>query len=467
MNQLQQLTSIRRSTRNTGTKGRSLGTVAVFTAFIIGAALLFLLVFGDRLRPRISVTVASTMLVEGDTTTDAVSTRGPETVIAQASGWIEPDPYPIRVPVKIDGFVESVHALEGESVRAGELVATLDASNATYRLQSLEARWEEATAERDVLVHESAAATTAVRQAEAALASAASRFAEAEDRHRRIQMLNDEDVAPVERIAAARAETEARALLTKAETALELARISVATAHATVTRQHSRIAALDAERNQARLDVGRTKIYAPMDGVVLKRHAAPGMKRMAGMDDMDSATMVTLYDPSKLQVRVDVPLSDAGKIEPGMPARATTAALAGHTFSGRVSRMTGEADLTRNTLQVKVALEHPDPRLRPEMLCRVEFLGGSQSGRVSEGGSRILWVNETALLSESGNVAEVWVIDPINETASRREIRIGAERRDGWRRVLEGLRAGEKTVVQGADRLRPGALVEMKSGDEE
>ncbi|HMO51004.1 MAG TPA: efflux RND transporter periplasmic adaptor subunit [Kiritimatiellia bacterium] len=386
-------------------------------------AALFALLFGDRIRPRVAVTVAPALYLESD---GAIPGAGRETagrMVAQASGWIEPDPYPVRVPFKTDGFVEHVHVLEGQSVRQGELIATLDASNHALNVAMLEAELNMVEAEQ--------------RAAEAKLE-------EATDRVARLQRLGDDDVSPVERIAADRMAAQARAM---------------------AEQQKARGAAIRTQLDQARLDLERTRVYAPADGVVLARHAAPGMKRMAGMDDMDSASAVTLYDPLRLQVRVEVPLSDAGRIETGMTARIVTAAFPNRIFTGVVSRITGEADITRNTLQMKVAILNPDLRMRPEMLCRVEFIG-TAARTAAAVGTRQVWIPAIALLENDGDRAVVWVIDPVNDTAERRAVILGAEERNGYRPVIEGVRPGEKVVVAGADRLRPGALVTLKEGEQ-
>ncbi len=389
--------------------------------FIIGMAALAAMLFGDRLRPRVAVSVTPALYLESDGSTPAITTASSGRLIAQASGWIEPDPYPVRVPFKTDGFVDQVLVLEGQPVRQGELIATLDASNHILRVTMLEAERSMAEAE--------------LRAAEAGLL-------EASDRLARLQQLGDDDVAAVERIAADRMATEALAM---------------------ADQQRARLAVIDAQRNEARLDLERTRVVAPMDGIVLARHAAPGMKRMAAMDDMESSSAVSLYDPRHLQVRVDVPLSDAGRIEPGMTARIVTAAFANRIFTGVVTRITGEADITRNTLQVKVAILDPDPRLRPEMLCRAEFIGSSTESAITAG-SRLVWIPASALAENNGESAAVWVIDPVNETAEKRTITLHSEERDGYRPVREGLRAGEKVVTAGADQLRPGVRVAMQEG---
>ncbi len=92
------------------------------------------------------------------------------------------------------------------------------------------------------------------------------------------------------------------------------------------------------------------------------------------MDDPDSATIAVLFETGKLQARVDVPLADARQLAPGQAAIITSDFLPNTEFRGIVSRIVGTADLQRNTLQAKVRVIDPDPRLRPEMLCRVKFL---------------------------------------------------------------------------------------------
>lgn len=392
-------------------------------AFLLGMAALFALLFGDRIRPRVAVSIAPALYLESDGSPSAAAPSTTGRMVAQASGWIEPDPFPVRVPFKTDGFVEQVFVLEGESVQQGDLIATLDASNHTLRVAMLEADLAMAEAE--------------MRAAEAALL-------EANDRVARLAQLGGDDVAAVERVAADRMAAEAAAM---------------------ADQQRARADSLRARLDEARLDLERTRVVAPIDGIVLARHAAPGLKRMAGMDDMDSSSAVTLYDPRKLQVRVDVPLSDAGRIDTGMTARIVTAAFANRTFTGVVTRITGEADITRNTLQVKVAILDPDPRLRPEMLCRAEFIGNATATE-SPAGTRLVWIPAAALGGENGDAATVWIIDPVTETAAQRTITIGPEQRDGYRPVLDGVRAGERVVIAGADRLRPGALVKVHEGVE-
>jgi HlyD family secretion protein len=212
------------------------------------------------------------------------------------------------------------------------------------------------------------------------------------------------------------------------------------------------IAAAAIAVEQAKLAFERTRIVSPIDGRVLRLTAAPGQKKMLQMDEADSSTIAILYQPEMLQVRVDVPLADAARLSVGQQARVRCSLLPDKVFAGEVTRITGEADLQRNTLQAKVRILDPADQLRPEMLCRVEFLG-SDTGPRPAGGSLATWVPQAALTDGS-----VWVADPGSKRVSKRAVQSSTETRDGHVRILGGLRPGEHVVLS-PSHLREGQRV--------
>lgn len=421
---------------------------ALFLVTLVGAGVsVFALFFGEKLRPRIPVETRPVLLLPiSDQVGEEVS--GAIKILSQASGWVEPDPYPVRVAALVDGFVEEVHALEGQAVREGELLATLEATNLRLELARREAEWRAAKAESDAAEREHQRMLADVRAAEA-------RWAGAKDRAARARALTDANLAEAERVAARLAEEEATAMLEAARHALE--------AHLK-TMEHLRAnkERAEAELEQARVNLDRARIRSPMSGIVLRRHAAPGMKRMASMEDPDSATIVTLYDPRRLQVRAEVPLADAARVHVGMTARVYAAVFPNRPFTAVVTRITGEADIARNTLQVKLALKDPDERLRPEMLCRVEFFAREESSPAGAGGA--LWIPLAARQQNPDGTAFVWAVDPLSSRAERRPVVLDENSREGLLRVRDGLKAGERVVVKGFDRLRPGTRVTEVQG---
>lgn len=444
-------------------------------AILAGFALLFLLLFRDRLIPATTVEVAPALGLAAATTTAASAPGGPAVPAAatpaaasapgrllfQASGWIEPDPLPVRVTALVDGFIDQVHVLEGQTVKQGEMIATLIDSD--IRLIHDAAAAEVAMREADVAALGSTAKATQHRlDAEhAALEAAQADASEAADRLRRIDRATSGAVPESERISA-QLENSRRQAGVRARQALvgeateDLQRITHETAS-----MSARLGAAKVALAQAALNLERTRITAPFSGRILRLLAAPGQKKMAGMDDIDSATVAILYDPAKLQARVDVPLADAAGLHVGQAASILCNLLPDHTFAGVVTRINGEADLQRNTLQAKVRLIDPGDQLRPEMLCRSAFFDTPAAATpgapavASASGSLAVYVPDDAI-----NDSSVWVCDPESTRVSRRAIVASSEIREGYRRLDSGVRPGEWIVKNPASlsegqRVRP------------
>lgn len=373
----------------------------------------------------------------------------------QAGGWIEPDPFPVKATSLIDGIIASVHVTEGQLVRKDDPLATLVDDDARLALEQAERKLHSAEAERRVHFATIDEANQRLAAAKARQRAAQSLQSEANDQFTRLQRLPDGAV-PESDVVAAR-------LRFKRETAIaEAAGSAVSEISAEILRLQAEIQVRDAavalatsHVAQARLAQSRTRITAPIDGRILRLHAAPGQKKMLQGDDPDSSTVALLYDPAKLQVRVDVPLADAAALAVGQPVRVFCSMLTDLALHGTVSRISGEANLQRNTLQAKVRLHQPPDVLRPDMLCRVEFLDppvaattspqGGKSGvapSVAVTGRLHTWVPVTAVRDGT-----VWLCDPQSRRVSRRQISAAGDSRDGYQRISQGLRPGEWVVI--------------------
>ena len=85
---------------------------------------------------------------------------------------------------------------------------------------------------------------------------------------------------------------------------------------------------------------------------------------MLNGNEMHAIHVLRIYNPQKLQVRVDVPLANAAQVSVGQEATITAEVLRDTVFHGKVLRILHEADIQKNTLQVKVSIG--------EAGCRVE-----------------------------------------------------------------------------------------------
>ena len=406
-----------------------------------GFALLFLLLFRDRLLPAPTVDVATVLTTSTDQADPVPSSKSSGNMLFQASGWIEPDPLPIKATALIDGVVNEVHVLEGQLVKKGETLATLVDDDARLALAAAGENHRTLIAARDSQVASITAARKKLESVKAVHQAALTLQEDAADQHLRLSKL-PKGTVPESDVISARLRHDRERLQSLAAEALSgEAEADIARLELETKVREAEIAAAAVKVDQAKLAFERTRIDSPVDGRVLRLTATPGQKKMLSMDDIESSTVAILYQPDKLQVRVDVPLADAAALSVGQPAKIRCSLLPDRVFTGEVTRITGEADVQRNTLQAKVRINDPIDSLRPEMLCRVEFFGNSTaSGTVA--GSLAVWMPENAL---TGGV--VWVCDPESKRVTKREVQTAAETRDGYIRITGGLRSGEQVVL--------------------
>jgi HlyD family secretion protein len=467
---------------------------------LLGIALLLLVSAGQSLTPAIEVSAAS--VIERETT----SAR-PGSSVVQAAGWIEADPYLTYVTALTDGVIAEVLVLEGDRVDAGQVVARLVGDDARLELQSAAAE----AANREAMLLEARARLDAAQTewdnpveprravdvAEAGLAESRAlrtqihaeiRSAEADlerlrSEHDRIASLGEsrvvsdsELVNTRKRMEAQQATVEAlhaRAMVVEAqilrhESELRAAgehlrlrtrdRQELETAKSAVARAEAELQAARVAVATAQLRVDRLEIKAGTAGVIVQRFAEPGGKVLLDSDDKHSAAIVSLYDPARLQVRVDVPLADAGNIAIDQPAEIAVEVLPNHTFTGRVSRILHVADIQKNTLQAKVTIDDPGALLRPEMLARVRFLEMMQANEIAQP-TTALYVPRGAV-----NANAIWIVEKYDGThgvAASRPVQHAGMERDGWIEIHEGLRPGDIVVTSPPSTLKPGSRLRV------
>lgn len=452
------------------------GLARAFPFLLLGGFIaLLLILFGDRFIPAKQVDVESVVTIpqSGNESATAVSmpTDNPfdAPMLFQASGWIEPDPLPIKATALLSGVVDSVKVLEGETVTKGQVLATLIDDDAKLNLRSAQSRLASLKAQTEAHDGQIEISQAEIGTLQKKIAAADAKRAELIDVTNRFEELR-EGAASEREIEAARLtllthDAETNAL--KAEE-LELEG-SLKRHHAMHKDFEAKVSEAEAEVALRQLDLDRTKIASPVDGIVLRLLAVPGQKRMLEMDDPDSATIAILYEPDRLQARIDVPLEEAAQLAVGQAVRIRSSFLSDKIFHGSVTRILGEADLQRNTLQAKVRIDEPDPRLRPEMLCRAEFLAAPavptdsiESATIPE---RIAVFVPGAALIETNSApgqAEVWMLEPPNNRLKKQTLTLSPAIKDSFRQVRDGLKPGDRVVLNPADDLKAGQKVKPR-----
>ena len=175
-------------------------------------------------------------------------------------------------------------------------------------------------------------------------------------------------------------------------------------------------------------------------------------------------TVVVLYDPRMLQVRADVRLEDVPLVQPGQPVEIETASAKG-PIQGQVLYATSQANIQKNTLEVKVAIASPPPTIRPEMLVATTFLASEQpesESDSSEQQERLLVPRQ--LVESAGDGHTLWVADP-SGVARLKSVRLGKAGTEDLVEVVEGLTPTDRLISGGREGLSDGDRITITGED--
>ena len=189
---------------------------------------------------------------------------------------------------------------------------------------------------------------------------------------------------------------------------------------------------------------------------------------MTQMEGHDGSTIVTMYRPKKLQVRVDTRFEDVRKVSLGQPVEIDNPALQS-PLTGKVLFISSEADIQKNTLQVKVEIPDPPEVFKPEMLVDVTFLQGQDARdkeRALKAESKVvrLFVPPN-LVQSGGEETYVWVADQSQQVARRQSIETGPTSVNGLIEVIEGLNVSSRLISSGVDSLTEGCRIRITGED--
>ncbi|MDH5834584.1 efflux RND transporter periplasmic adaptor subunit [Luteimonas kalidii] len=213
-------------------------------------------------------------------------------------------------------------------------------------------------------------------------------------------------------------------------------------ARSQVDTQRATLDAARARVTQMRADIGDRRIRAPFAGMLGIRQVSPGALVTPG------TVVATLDDLARVHVDFPVPEVHLAQLQQGQSLTGTSVAWPGAGFDGEVSSIDTRVDPATRAVTVRGDFPNPDRRLRPGMLMQVQLGQASREALV---------VPEIAVV-QVGRDTFVWRMrgDGTVETAN---IVVG-ERRAGSVEVVKGLAAGDRIVVEGTGKLRPGMAVE-------
>lgn len=282
-------------------------------------------------------------------------------------GWVEvPSYHPVVVSSLIAGRLEELHVLEGSKVTKGQVIGRIFDRDFQDEVDKVQA--DVRTAEANLARLKAGFRKQEVARARADVEAAEAEMKLKEQVFRRTESLLetgavsaedlDRDRAAFE-VAAARVETLRQEMLLKEE---GYRKEDIQKAEAELEQ---RKALLDLAKNQLEY----TLIKSPITGAVLERYVTPGTYIPA-----TNPKIVSLYDPTDLQVRVDVRQEHISDVFLDQVVEVVTDAEPGRKYAGKVIRIEPLADFKKNTIQVKIKLSGTSEHLHPEMIARIRFM---------------------------------------------------------------------------------------------
>jgi membrane fusion protein, multidrug efflux system len=311
----------------------------------------------------------------------------------------------VELRSRVAGAVQAAHFREGALVKQGDLLITIDP--APYAAE--------------------------VERAEAQVLAAQARLALAKKEQERAQQLQQSNSSAI-------------------------SQSTVDQRIGTYREAEGNLRAAQAALQSAQLNLDYTQVRAPVAGRVGKLEITVGNLIAAGPGAPVLTTLVSV-DPIYASFSADEEVvlralktlgADAGartQIE-RIPVEMSTTMSNGTPFRGRLQLIDNQVDARSGTVRVRAIFDNADGSLLPGQFARLRM------GQATT--EPALLVNERAIGTDQ-NKRFVIVVDSDNK-ATYREVTLGATV-DDLRVVTSGLTAGERIIVNGLQRVRPGALV--------
>jgi RND family efflux transporter MFP subunit len=316
------------------------------------------------------------------------------------TGRVEPSAR-VEIRARVSGQVNEVHFTDGAIVRAGDLLFTLD--QRPFRIALETARAEVA-------------------------------------RNEARRLLAEQQVARYEPLAASRIAPQAE----------------IDTRRAALREAEAGLAAARAAERQAALDLEFTEIRAPRPGRVSDRRVDAG--NLVRQGETLLTTLLALdpvyvtFDPSEAEYLRQARTAQAGLRGASLPVQLRLLDEVEFTREGHVDFVDSAFDARSGTIRARAVVPNPDLFLTPGSFARV---------RLSTGEAPALLVPDAAVMADQAGRMVLTVT--ADGTVAPRQIRLGPLT-DGLRVVRSGLEPGDRVIIGGLHRARPGMRVTAEQG---
>jgi HlyD family secretion protein len=286
--------------------------------------------------------------------------RGNLQATVSASGAVNPVTQ-VSVGTQVSGQIKELYADFNSDVKAGQLIALIDPETFEYRVRSAQADVDSARAAVLTAQANIAASNAAVSRAKVEMIEAQRDF------ERQQSLVEKQFVA--QNVA-----DKARALVASNTESVKAAEAQLGVTQAQIKSAQANVAQRESALAQARIDLSRTKITSPVNGIVIKRAIEKGQTVAASLAAPE--LFVIAQNLSDMQVDASIDESDVGRIRTGQKASFTVDAYPGQTFEGTVKQVRKAAQNVANvvTYVAVVGFTNVGDKLLPGMTANVRLI---------------------------------------------------------------------------------------------
>jgi RND family efflux transporter MFP subunit len=356
-------------------------------------------------------------------TVEVVTAQKPEAggreAILNASGYVTPRRR-ATIAAKITGRVTGVFFDEGTHVHAGQLLATLDDSDAKRALDS-------AKADRD-----SSQAGIADYQVQL-------RFAQIE--LRRAEQLQKAGVQTQEQ--------------------LDTATTNVDSLKAKIELAKQQVQAAEARIREAQQAVDNCVITAPYDGIVVSKDAQVGemVSPVSAGGGFTRTGIATIVDMNSNEIEVDVNEAYIARVKDRQKVTAILDAYPNWEIPSHVRTVIPTADRQKATVKVRISFDKLDPRILPDMGIKVTFLSDEPVKKIDATAPVVAALLPNEAVRDENGKKIVFLVK--NDKLERRAVAVG-NMQGAQTEILSGIVAGDAVVLKGPANMQDGQAVQIK-----
>ena len=353
------------------------------------------------------------------------------------------------VGAKISAQIKSMALLKNKLVRAGEVIAVLEARDLQAQRAEAVAALNEARANERSLVTGTIPKTNAEDQK--ALNDARAKVNNARATYERRRALYNKNGISKKDLEASQLD------LTTAEDELRLEEQTVALRERSLNPNDRALAAArtaQAQQHLATLDaqLSYATIRSPITGIVTDQFQYEGEFASAG------GKLVTIADTSTVIVKAPFSDTAVAQVKTGDTVTVVPTDTSAEEMHGQVTLLSRSSDPANRTVEIWVTLGNGDGKLRANGAAQVTIAANSKNDAV------VVPASAVTLETSNANEGTVMVVDD-QSVAHETKVTIGIRTPDKIE-IVEGLKGGETVVIEGNYALADGTKVEVATEDE-